>query len=147
MNDDLKKFHFRYTLSVDGKMVLNDISMKQGGCYLALISQTSDEIKANVLTITNPNSVHILWLIPQYIVITAGEIMFSITGLEFSFTQAPSSMKSLLQAAWLITVALGNLVVVIVAEAKIFDSQVKTTNTPLLMTLTCFFFFFYRQKF
>ena len=49
--------------------------------------------------------------------------MFSITGLEFSFTQAPLSMKSLLQAVWLITVAIGNLVVVIVAEAKIFSSQ------------------------
>ncbi|PSN44089.1 Peptide transporter family 1 [Blattella germanica] len=32
-------------------------------------------------------------------------------------------MKSVLQAAWLLTVAIGNLVVVIVAEAKIFDSQ------------------------
>jgi len=30
---------------------------------------------------------HMLWLIPQYFVITMGEVMFSITGLEFSFTQ------------------------------------------------------------
>lgn len=53
-----------------------------------------------------------------------GEVMFSITGLEFSFTQAPTSMKSVLTAAWLLTVAFGNLIVVIVAEAKGFDSQV-----------------------
>lgn len=99
--------------------------MKQGGCYVALISKDKDTYKAQMITVTKPNSVHILWLIPQYVVITAGEIMFSITGLEFSFTQAPVSMKSLLQAAWLITVALGNLIVVIVAEAKIFDSQVR----------------------
>ncbi|KAK6629287.1 hypothetical protein RUM43_003104 [Polyplax serrata] len=112
-----------YTLLVDGKITLNDISMKQGGCYVALITKTSNAYKASVLTVTKPNTVHILWLIPQYVVITAGEIMFSITGLEFSFTQAPLSMKSLLQAAWLLTVAIGNLVVVIVAEAKIFDTQ------------------------
>ena len=36
--------------------------------------------------------------------LTAGEILFSITGLEFAFTQAPASMKALLQAAWLLTV-------------------------------------------
>lgn len=49
--------------------------------------------------------------------------MYSITGLEFSFTQAPESMKSVLQGCWQLTVAVGNLIVVIVAEAKIFDEQ------------------------
>lgn len=76
------------------------------------------------MMVTEPNTVHMLWLVPQYAIITAGEVMFSITGLEFSFTQAPVSMKSLLQAMWLITVAIGNLVDVIVAAAKIFSSQV-----------------------
>jgi len=33
-------------------------------------------------------------------------------------------MKSVLQAGWLLTTAFGNLIVVIVAEAKFFDSQV-----------------------
>lgn len=58
--------------------------------------------------------------LPQYILITIGEVMFSITGLEFSYSQAPSSMKSVLQAAWLITVAIGNLIVVVIAESRIF---------------------------
>jgi dipeptide/tripeptide permease len=40
-----------------------------------------------LLTITEPNSLHMLWLIPQYFVITMGEVLFSVTGLEFSFTQ------------------------------------------------------------
>ena len=38
--------------------------------------------------------------------------------------QAPESMKSVLQAAWLLNVAFGNIIVIIVAEAKAFDSQV-----------------------
>lgn len=47
----------------------------------------------NLITVTPPNSVHMLWLLPQYIIITAAEIMFSITGLEFSFTQVSSFMQ------------------------------------------------------
>lgn len=64
-----------------------------------------------------------LWLIPQYVVITAAEIAFSITGLEFSYSQAPNSMKSVLQACWLLTVAFGNLIVAMVAESRAFKSQ------------------------
>ena len=33
-------------------------------------------------------------------------------------------MKSVVQAAWLLNVAFGNIIVIIVAEAKAFDSQV-----------------------
>lgn len=61
--------------------------------------------------------------IPQYFVITSGEILFSITGLEFAYSQAPANMKSCLQAAWLMTVAFGNLIVVIEAESHIFTNQ------------------------
>lgn len=49
--------------------------------------------------------------------------MFSVTGLEFSFTQAPASMKSVLQAVWLLTVTVGNIFVVIIAKIKLFESQ------------------------
>jgi dipeptide/tripeptide permease len=37
--------------------------------------------------VTADNAVSILWQIPQIVVITAAEILFSITGLEFSYTQ------------------------------------------------------------
>lgn len=46
--------------------------------------------------------------------------MFSITGLEFAYSQAPLSMKSVCQSAWLMTVAVGNLVVVVVSGATLF---------------------------
>ena len=47
--------------------------------------------------------------------------------------QAPESMKSVLQAAWLLNVAFGNIIVIIVAEAKAFDSQVS-----ILICIYCF---------
>lgn len=74
-------------------------------------------------TVSAPNSLSMLWLIPQYVIMTLGEVMYSVTGLEFSYSQAPESMKSVLQACWQLTVAIGNLIVVIVATTKLFDSQ------------------------
>ncbi|MEO6005609.1 MAG: POT family MFS transporter [Opitutus sp.] len=49
------------------------------------------------------------WQMPAYILLTAGEVMASITALEFAYTQAPRSMKSLVQALYLLSVSAGNL--------------------------------------
>ena len=43
------------------------------------------------------NDVHMLWQIPQYFLLTLGEILISVTGLEFSYSQSPLFMKSVLQ--------------------------------------------------
>lgn len=61
--------------------------------------------------------------VPQYVVLTAAEVMFSISGLAFAFTEAPPSMKSIMASAWLLTVAAGNIVVIITAESSFFSSQ------------------------
>merc|ERR1712012_617210 len=94
--------------------------IEQGGVYNMLVTKDleNNKMRVNMFTLTTPNSIHILWQFPQYFVITASEVMFSVTGLEFSYSQAPASMKSVLQAAWLLTVAFGNIIVIIVAEAK-----------------------------
>ena len=48
------------------------------------------------------------WQIFAYTILTLGEVMVSITGLEFSYTQAPNKLKSVIMAAWLLTVSVGN---------------------------------------
>lgn len=55
-------------------------------------------------------SVHLFWLLPQYITISTAEILFSITSLEFAYSQAPSSMKAFTQALYCLTTAFGNLI-------------------------------------
>ena len=52
---------------------------------------------------------HIIWQVMAYMVLTAAEVMVSITGLEFSYTQAPKTMKSFVMSLWFLAVALGNL--------------------------------------
>lgn len=49
------------------------------------------------------------WQLLAYVVLTAAEIMVSITCLEFSYTQAPKTMKSLIMGFFLASVMFGNL--------------------------------------
>jgi POT family proton-dependent oligopeptide transporter len=54
---------------------------------------------------------HIAWQFFAYIVLTAAEVMVSITALEFSYTQAPKKMKSFIMGVYLLVAnALGNIV-------------------------------------
>ena len=50
----------------------------------------------------------IAWQFLAYAVLTAAEVMVSITCLEFSYTQAPRKMKSFIMALYLLSVSLGN---------------------------------------
>ncbi|KAM7407392.1 hypothetical protein PAMA_003222 [Pampus argenteus] len=88
-----------------------------------------------------PNTVHMALQIPQYFFITAGEVMFSVTGLEFSYSQAPSNMKAVLQAGWLFTVAIGNFIVLIVAElAKLPKQWAEYILFASLLVAVCIIF-------
>jgi POT family proton-dependent oligopeptide transporter len=58
------------------------------------------------------------WQVIPYLVITVAEVMVSITGLEFAYTQAPARMKSTIMGFWLLTVALGNVLVTFLAGFK-----------------------------
>lgn len=112
-----------------------------GASYLLVITNVTDKgLQAwkieNILT--NPMS--IAWQLPQYALVTAAEVMFSVTGLEFSYSQAPSSMKSVLQAAWLLTVAFGNIIVLIVAQFSGLVQWAEFTLFSCLLLLVCLIF-------
>ena len=50
------------------------------------------------------------WQLLAYLVITAAEVLISITALELSYTQAPNSMKSLVMAIFMLSISFGNVV-------------------------------------
>jgi len=52
---------------------------------------------------------NICWQLPAYLLLTSAEVMVSITCLEFSYTQAPRTMKSFVMSLYMAAVALGNL--------------------------------------
>ncbi|XP_027701024.1 solute carrier family 15 member 2-like isoform X2 [Vombatus ursinus] len=112
-----------------------------GAAYVVAITNSSDQgLQAWKTEDISPNQMSIAWQLPQYILVTAGEVMFSVTGLEFSYAQAPLSMKSVLQAAWLLTVAVGNIIVLIVAQTSALVQWAEFILFSCLLLIVCLVF-------
>lgn len=65
----------------------------------------------------------ILWQVLPYLVLTAGEVMVSITCLEFSYTQAPKSMKSFIMSLYFLSMTVGNLMTAGVNKVIMIDEE------------------------
>ncbi len=62
----------------------------------------------------------VLWQTVPYLILTAAEVLFSTTGLEFAFREAAPELKSTIMSFWLLTISMGDLFVVTVT--KLFAS-------------------------
>merc|ERR1719462_133460 len=70
--------------------------MEQGGNYnLVLVGDDITTMPSVWYRVTEPNSIH---------------------SLEFAYSQAPTTMKSVLQSLYLMTTAVGNLITVLIVE-------------------------------
>ena len=65
--------------------------------------------------IDDGTKVHVAWQLIPYLIMTMAEVLVSITGLEFAYSQAPPRMKSTIMGFWLLTVSLGNVLVALLA--------------------------------
>ena len=54
------------------------------------------------------NNISVAWQIPSYVLMALAELFGSITGLEYAFTQAPASMKSIIVSLFLFTTGIGS---------------------------------------
>ncbi len=59
------------------------------------------------------------WQILAYVVLSASEVLVSITALEFSYKQAPLKMKSFIMALFLLSTSVGNLMTAGVNHAMV----------------------------
>lgn len=100
---------------------------------------------------------NIAWQLFAYVVITAAEVLVSITCLEFSYTQAPRKMKSFIMACYYASIAIGNLFTASVNKfIQNTDGTVKFTGAQYylffagLMFITALLFIFvavsYRER-
>ena len=90
---------------------------------------------------------HIGWQVLAYAVLTSAEVMVSITGLEFSYTQAPKTMKSLVMGMFFLSISLGNLLPFVVN--RVIENADGSSKLPgasyywfftvlMLLTAVCF---------
>jgi proton-dependent oligopeptide transporter, POT family len=86
------------------------------GMLLAGLSFVAVALIQIAIDHAGPGRVSILWQGVPYVIITVSEVLVSITGLEFAYSQAPKRMKSTIMGFWLLTVAIGNVLVSLLAE-------------------------------
>jgi POT family proton-dependent oligopeptide transporter len=89
------------------------------GMFVTVLSFAS--ATAVDLALARGASVSALWQIPQYLFLTSGEVLVSVTGLEFSYTQAPRSLKSTIMSIWFLSIAAGNFLTGLVSRVNFFQ--------------------------
>jgi len=72
--------------------------------------------------IDSGQTVSVVWQFAPWLILTAAEVMVSVTGLEFAYSQAPKEMKSTIMSFWLMTVAFGNLLTAVISGLNRFQS-------------------------
>jgi len=92
------------------KILVKPLQRMTTGLYIAAVAFCISGILELSIQNNPVGSIHMLWQIPQTFLITVAEILISITGLEFAYMQAPSSMSSVIMAFWLLTVAGGSAI-------------------------------------
>jgi proton-dependent oligopeptide transporter, POT family len=86
---------------------LTDIRKMAIGLFLTVIAYAF--ASAIQMQLDHGSVPNILWQLVAYVILTSAEVMISITCLEFSYRQAPKTMKSLVMAFYFLSVAMGNL--------------------------------------
>ena len=76
------------------------------------------------------------WQLLAYVLLTAAEVMVSITCLEFSYTQAPRSLKSFVMALFLMSASIGNLF------TSMVNALIQRPGEPPLLEGAAYFLFF-----
>lgn len=88
--------------------------------------------------ITEGQTVGISYQIWAYLILTAAEVLVSITALEFSYSQAPNEMKSFIMSLYLLSVSLGNGIIIIVNKLTIDEvsiEQIEAFPTKTLVSV------------
>jgi POT family proton-dependent oligopeptide transporter len=96
---------------------LSPLKKMTAGMFLAVGSFVAAGVVQLLIDLGRPPS--LAWQVPQYLLLTASEVLVSVTGLQFSYTQAPRSMRSTIMSIWLLTVFLGNLLTFTVQFVKL----------------------------
>jgi POT family proton-dependent oligopeptide transporter len=94
------------------------------------------------LAMDGGDAVSIAWQILPYMLLTFGEVLVSATGLEFAYSQAPSSMKGVIMSLWYLAVTIGNLWVLL-ANASVRNPALTSRIAETGLSVDAFQMFFF----
>ncbi len=93
------------------------------------------------------NSISALWMILPYVILTAGEVLVSVTGLEFIYTQAPRAAKSTLMGLWYVVISIGSGLVTVVTPLNPLKGGSAFLFWSVLTFATGFVFIFLAKRY
>ncbi|HEV8542584.1 MAG TPA: POT family MFS transporter [Verrucomicrobiae bacterium] len=82
---------------------------------------------------------NIIWQLLAFVILSAGEIMVSVTHLEFAYTQAPARFKSLAMCTYLWAISLGNVFTALV------DHLIQNADGTVRLQGAAYFYFFVKM--
>lgn len=82
----------------------------------------------------------VAWQFFPYLIMAISEVMISITGLDFAYSQAPRSMKSTIMSFWFLTTFFGNSLTAWISKINVFHGATYFFFFAGIMTLASFAF-------
>ncbi|MEN6458725.1 MAG: POT family MFS transporter [Thermoguttaceae bacterium] len=141
-----------------GKVVrLTPLRKIGAGLFLTVLAFAVVAYTEQLISVSPTQPPSIWWLALSYAILTVAELMVSITCLEFSYTQAPKKMKSLIMSMYLLSNAAGNVFTALVN--RFIRNENGTIKLPgasyygffaglmfVAAVLFCVYACFYREK-
>jgi POT family proton-dependent oligopeptide transporter len=117
-------------------------ALRRMGTGIALAGLSWIVVGIMQLAMDGGETLSIVWQVLPYALLTLGEVLVSATGLEFAYSQAPAAMKGVIMAFFNLSVAVGNLWVLLV-NAAVRNENVTQTIAQSGIGVTCFQMFFF----
>ncbi|CAH1404263.1 unnamed protein product [Nezara viridula] len=102
-----------YTDVDDLTHLANVVELGTGGVYNIMVFRTENKTTIKQFEITPSNEISVLWMLPQYSVLSVSMVLFRISALAFIYTETPDQMKSLAWSMCYMTLSTGNIITVI----------------------------------
>jgi POT family proton-dependent oligopeptide transporter len=97
---------------------LKPLHRMTAGMFLASLAFVAVALLQARIQAAGRGEVHVLWQVIPFSILTTAEVLVSVTGLEFAYTQAPRAMKSTIMGFWLLCVTFGNVLVAFLAPLE-----------------------------
>lgn len=117
------------------KIGVEPTPLRRIGAGIMLSSMSWIVIGTIQMVMDGGTPVSMTWQVLPYVLLTAGEVLVSATGIEFAYSQAPASMKGAIMALWYLGTTIGNLWVLILnasVKNEAVSAYISTTGLSVM---------------